>query len=80
MESFFSPLLAQADGMVAVGCRFTQATTGNWSWKPPGSLLHIDVDQAELGRHYPPAVGIRADARLALEALLQHLPPSGDEQ
>lgn len=74
MESFFSPLLAQADGLLAVGCRFTQATTGNWAWKAPASLLHIDVDPAELGRHYPPAVGIRADARLALEALLTQLP------
>jgi acetolactate synthase-1/2/3 large subunit len=74
MESFFSPLISQADGMLAVGCRFTQATTGNWTWKPPASLLHIDIDQAELGRHYPPTVGVRADARLALDELLQHLP------
>jgi acetolactate synthase-1/2/3 large subunit len=74
MESFFSPVLAQSDGMLAVGCRFTQATTGNWTWKPPDSLLHIDIDQAELGRHYSPALGICADARSALEVLLEHLP------
>ena len=75
MESFFSPLLAQADGMLAVGCRFTQATTGNWTWPSPPSLLHIDVDASELGRHYAPALGVHADARLALEVLLDHLPP-----
>jgi thiamine pyrophosphate-dependent acetolactate synthase large subunit-like protein len=74
MESFFSPLLAQADGMLAVGCRFTQAMTGNWTWPPPTSLLHIDVDAAELGRHYAPTVGVHADARLALEVLLEQLP------
>ena len=44
MESFFSPILAQADGMLAVGCRFTQVTTGTWAWKPPASLIHIDID------------------------------------
>jgi acetolactate synthase I/II/III large subunit len=74
MESFFSPLLARADGLLAVGCRFTQATTGNWKMPMPASLLHIDIDPAELGRHYPPALGIHADARLALEALLAKLP------
>ena len=74
MESFFSPLLTQADGLLAVGCRFTQATTGNWTWPLPASLLHIDVDLAELGRHYAPALGVHADARLALEALLERLP------
>ncbi len=74
MESFFSPLLAQADGLLAVGCRFTQATTGNWKMPVPASLLHIDIDPAELGRHYRPALGVAVDARLALEALLAKLP------
>ncbi len=74
MESFFSPILTQADGLLAVGCRFTQATTGNWAWKPPASLLQIDIDRAELGRHYPVALGIHADARAALETLLARLP------
>ncbi len=64
MESFFAPLLAQADGLLAVGSRFTQATTGNWTCSLPASLLHIDIDPTELGRHYAPALGIRADARL----------------
>jgi acetolactate synthase-1/2/3 large subunit len=75
MESFFSPLLTQADGLLAVGCRFTQATTGNWTCPLPASLLHIDVDPAELGRRLPPVLGVRADACLALEALLEALPP-----
>jgi acetolactate synthase-1/2/3 large subunit len=74
MEGNFSPFLEQADGMLAVGCRFTQATTGTWTMKVPASLLHIDIDPAELGRHYPPALGIHADARLALESLLAKLP------
>src|SRR5262249_11588054 len=30
MEEFFSPLFQRADGVVAVGCRFTQASTGSW--------------------------------------------------
>ena len=40
----------------------------------PPQLAHIDVDPAEIGRHYPPTLGIVADARQALSALLGHLP------
>jgi thiamine pyrophosphate-dependent acetolactate synthase large subunit-like protein len=76
MHAFLSPLFAEADGMLAIGCRFTQATTGNWFLKPPPSLAQIDIDQAELGRHYPLALGIHADAREALRELLTRLPAS----
>jgi acetolactate synthase-1/2/3 large subunit len=74
MESFFSPLFTQADGLLAVGCRFTQAATGNWTLPLPASLAQIDVDAAEIGRHYPVEIGIQADATAALDALLAALP------
>ncbi len=74
MASFFSPLFAEADGVLAVGCRFTQLATGSWTLPLPNSLAHIDVDASELGRHYPTACAVHADARLTLEALLAELP------
>ncbi len=74
MASFFSPLFEAADGMLAVGCRFSQLATGSWTLKVPASLAHIDVDPAELGRHYRVAQGLACDARLALEALAEALP------
>jgi thiamine pyrophosphate-dependent acetolactate synthase large subunit-like protein len=75
MEDCFSPLFNEADGLLAVGCRFTQLVTGSWSMPLPKSLGQIDVDPDEIGRHYPVAAGVRADARLALQALLHELPP-----
>jgi thiamine pyrophosphate-dependent acetolactate synthase large subunit-like protein len=74
MESFMSPLFAEADGVLAVGCRFTQTFTGSWSLRLPESLVHIDIDREEIGRHYPPTLGIQADASCALSDLLAALP------
>ena len=74
MDAFFSPLFAEADGLLAVGCRFTQLATGSWVLRLPPSVAQIDVDAEEIGRHYPVALGVHADARLALEGLLPLLP------
>jgi acetolactate synthase-1/2/3 large subunit len=74
MEQFMSPLFAQADGLLAIGCRFTQASTGSWTLRLPRSVAQIDIDAEEIGRHYPVTLGIHADARESLRALLELLP------
>jgi thiamine pyrophosphate-dependent acetolactate synthase large subunit-like protein len=74
MSSFLSPLFAEADGLLAIGCRFSQLSTASWALRPPPSLAQIDVDPTELGRHYPCQVAVRADASVALEKLLRELP------
>jgi acetolactate synthase-1/2/3 large subunit len=74
MARFMSPLFAEADGMLAIGCRFTQVATGTWGLRPPQSLAQIDIDSTEFGRHYPVVLGIEADAGEALRALLGLLP------
>ncbi len=74
MEQFLSPLFAEADGLLAIGCRFTQACTGSWALRVPAALAQIDIDPEEIGRHYPVTLGIHADAREALRALLDLLP------
>jgi acetolactate synthase-1/2/3 large subunit len=76
MGPLLSPLFAQADGLLAVGCRFTQAATGSWAMPRPAALAQIDIDPAEIGRHYPVTVGIVADARQTLRALLAAVPES----
>jgi acetolactate synthase-1/2/3 large subunit len=74
MGSFFSPLWAEADGLLAVGCRFSQMCTGGWTMPLPPMLAHIDIDGSELGRHYIPTLAIQADAQATLRALLADLP------
>jgi acetolactate synthase-1/2/3 large subunit len=79
MRSRMSPLLFEADGMLAVGCRFTQVTTGTWSLPVPQSLVHVDVDASEFHRHYRAQVAVVGNARLALSGLLRRLPGTNRE-
>src|SRR5262249_32318474 len=38
MEAHLSPLFAEADGILAIGCRFTQLCTATWTLKLPAAL------------------------------------------
>jgi len=64
-----------ADLVIAVGARFDDRSASSWipgySWNFPAcDLIHVDVDHAELGRNYPPTLGILADARTFLRQVL----------
>lgn len=65
-------LFEGADVVLALGARFGPLPTGYWKLHVP-RLVHVDVDAAELGKHYPPEVGIVGDARLAALRLTQSL-------
>jgi acetolactate synthase-1/2/3 large subunit len=69
----------ECDLVIAVGTRFTDFDTGAWTvYNIPGQtrLVHIDIDVGEIARVYPTEVGIVADARLGLRALLAELGPT----
>jgi acetolactate synthase-1/2/3 large subunit len=66
--------LPHADAMLAVGCRFTEVMT-DWRRMPvPKALVQVDLDASQIGMNHPVAVGIVADAKAALAALLRVLP------
>jgi len=65
----------RADLVIAIGARFDDRSASSWmpgySWNfPHTKLIHADVDPAEVGRNYPPDIGILADARTFLQQLL----------
>jgi acetolactate synthase-1/2/3 large subunit len=66
--------LPHADAMLAIGCRFTEVTTWFWKLKVPEQLVQIDIEADQIGVNYPVKVGIVADAREALAALLKEIP------
>jgi acetolactate synthase-1/2/3 large subunit len=63
-------VVGEADVLLVVGSRLDGRTTRGYALIPPTTkLIQIDMDPQEIGNHYPVAVGIVADAKLALEAL-----------
>ncbi|HLJ48120.1 MAG TPA: thiamine pyrophosphate-binding protein [Bryobacteraceae bacterium] len=65
-----------ADVIVAIGTRLAEANSSSWYPDvtfsiPPTQLIHIDIDEAEIGRNYPTSMGVIADAKLAIGALAE---------
>jgi acetolactate synthase-1/2/3 large subunit len=68
--------------VIAIGGRFDDRSASSWmpgySWNfPHTKLIHVDVDPDELGRNYPPDLGLLADARTFLRQLLAELERRG---
>jgi len=78
MSDMLSPLPAIADVVLAIGCRFTQLATGNWTLRLPENLIQIDIDETEIGKNYPVKLGITADAKIALKQLIAACPTVAD--
>ncbi len=65
-----------ADLIVAIGTRLAEANSSSWDPRftfaiPPTRLIHIDADAAEIGRNFPTELGVVADAKAALAALVE---------
>jgi len=66
-------LIQQSDVVIAVGFRFSQILTFNWTLKIPRELIQIDIDPEQIGKNYPVEVGIVGDAKTELRNLLDYL-------
>ncbi|AAM01746.1 acetolactate synthase large subunit [Methanopyrus kandleri] len=66
--------LTECDVLLAVGCRFSDRTTGDPSgFAPEAKIIHIDIDPAEIGKNIPVDVPIVGDAKLVLRDLIKEL-------
>ena len=68
-----------ADLVITLGTRFDDRSSSSWhpgySWNFPNTrLLHVDIDPQELGRNYPPTLGLIADVKTFVRQLLNALP------
>lgn len=67
-----------ADLVITVGTRFDDRSASSWqpgySWNfPKTKLVHVDIDPQELGRNYPPNLGIIADGKTFMQQLVAQL-------
>jgi acetolactate synthase I/II/III large subunit len=68
-------LAEEADLLIAVGARFDDRATGDARrFAQRARVLHIDADAAEIGKIRRAEDQVRADAKLALAAILERLP------
>ncbi len=66
---------ARADVILAAGTRLSNFTSfyDNRYISAGAKIIQIEIDERELGRNYPVAVGIQADAGAALMSILEDL-------
>lgn len=62
--------LSESDLIIAVGCRFSDRTTGNTAlFAPEAKIIHVDIDPAEIGKNIRVDVPIVGDAKRILSQL-----------
>jgi tartronate-semialdehyde synthase len=60
--------------VLAVGARFNDRHTGDLKvYKGNRKFIHVDIDPGQLGKNIMPDLGICADAKLTLQALLDEI-------
>ena len=72
-EGALATLLEEADVVLCVGTELGAETTRQYAFRPRGTLVQIDADPRRIGATFP-ALGVVADAKAALAALLERVP------
>ena len=77
MHGKYAASMAQAecDLMIALGVRFSDRATGDVdAFRQGRTIIHIDIDPAEIEKNVPSHINIRGDIRSVLTALLREIP------
>ena len=74
-----------ADLVITLGTRFDDRSSSSWqpgySWNFPNTqLLQVDIDPQELGRNYPPTLGLIADVKTFMQQWLAAVMKRADIQ
>jgi len=83
MHGNYSPNIKsnEADLILAIGMRFDDRVTGNLnSYLKQAKIIHIEIDPAEIDKNVKTDVAIIADAKDALEVLIQKVEPKTHTQ
>jgi len=70
-QRYANALFMESDFVLAVGARFADRHTGELGvYRGDRTFVQIDIEPYQIGRVFPPDLGIVSDARLALEEML----------
>ncbi|GHG94354.1 thiamine pyrophosphate-binding protein [Streptomyces lanatus] len=77
-DRYTTDFLEDADVLLVVGSGLGELSSNYHTFKPRGRVIQIEADLGKLESNHP-ALGIHADARLALQALLETVSRREDE-
>jgi acetolactate synthase-1/2/3 large subunit len=67
-------VVSEADLVIFIGSHTGDQVTHSWTIPKPGTpVIQIDIDPLELGRSYPNQVGLMADAKVAVQRLIENI-------
>jgi tartronate-semialdehyde synthase len=70
-QPYANALFLESDVVCAIGARFASRHTGDLpTYRGDRRFIHVDVEATQIGRIFAPDLGIVADAKLTLEAML----------
>ncbi|MEX3099695.1 MULTISPECIES: thiamine pyrophosphate-binding protein [unclassified Streptomyces] len=72
-------LLEDADVLLVLGSGLGELSSNYHTFRPRGRVIQVEADLGKLESNHP-ALGIHADARLAVQALLETVAARADEQ
>jgi thiamine pyrophosphate-dependent acetolactate synthase large subunit-like protein len=73
-NAFADAQMKEADVILALGSRFSDVSTREWTLIPKGArIIHVDIDPKELGRQYSEEISMVGDVKLFLQAALAEL-------
>ncbi len=72
-NSAIRDFMGSCDVLLAVGTRFRGEETMVWRLPLPKTIVQIDVDQLAISRNYPATLGLVADAKMGLQALIPEM-------
>jgi len=66
--------VSESDLLIAIGVRFDDRVTGKLAtFAPQASIIHVDIDPANIGKNVAPTLSIAGDAQAVLDEFLGYL-------
>jgi len=73
--------VAESDLLIALGVRFDDRVTGKLAtFAPQASVIHVDIDPANIGKNVAPTLALTGDVKQALAQFLSLAEDHGDER